>query len=295
MAQDPTILICVGATKAGTTWLYDHLAGHPDCHLRAIKELHYFDTLENGAFSRQIKVQNAFAEKLSKRLLKLEGAAAERAAQKRLDVAEWLAVLSQRVENVADYLAYLTNGRGPRQLVADITPSYALLPEARLHSMAAMAPDVRFLYLLRDPVARLWSHVRMLAARASRSADGVAEAAFRLLDRILDGQTSGATERGDYVGALTRLRTAVDPAKLQVMFQEDMVSVAGLEKLCQFLGIRPHPADFGLRVHAGPVLSMSDTQYARARALLRPQYEFVARHYPDIPASWRKNMGEDAR
>jgi hypothetical protein len=149
------------------------------------------------------------------------------------------------------------------------------------------------LYVMRDPVARLWSHVRMVAARASGVADQVPDRAFALLDRILEGETSGATERGDYASALTKLWAAVDPKRLLVMFQEEMLTGAGLARLSAFLGITPASADFGKRVHAGPALAMSASQKDRARALLRPQYEFVARHYPDLPGAWRKNMGEE--
>jgi hypothetical protein len=50
MAANPTALFCVGATKAGTGWpvrlLQDQPDCHPDCHARAIKELHYFDALD---------------------------------------------------------------------------------------------------------------------------------------------------------------------------------------------------------------------------------------------------------
>ncbi len=293
MTHAPTLLLCVGATKAGTTWLYEHLSAHPQCHLRAIKELHYFDTLENCGFTRQLKVQRAFAARLQKRLGVVQGEQAERVAQKLRDVKEWIGVLAARVEDVPAYLSYLSGGRGARPVVADITPAYALLPEDRLRQMAGMAPDVRVLYVMRDPVSRLWSHVRMLASRAAEGADRVPDRAFALLDRILAGETSGATERGDYIAALTKLWAAVDPKRLLVMFQEEMLTGAGLARLCAFLGIAPATADFGSRVHAGPALALSDSQRNRARALLRPQYEFVARHYPDLPGAWRRNMGEE--
>ena len=35
--------ICIGAPKAGTTWIYKHLAAHPDVWIPLVKELHYFD------------------------------------------------------------------------------------------------------------------------------------------------------------------------------------------------------------------------------------------------------------
>src|SRR5215471_17299234 len=37
--------LCVGAHKAGTTWLYRQLDSHPDFWMPPVKELHYFDQL----------------------------------------------------------------------------------------------------------------------------------------------------------------------------------------------------------------------------------------------------------
>ncbi|MBL4917363.1 sulfotransferase [Szabonella alba] len=294
VAGGPTILLCVGATKAGTTWLYNHLSAHPDCHLRAIKELHYFDTLESGAFERQLKVHTGFAQKLMRQVDKAKGASRDRALQKLADVNDWAEVLDRRCEDIPAYLAYLEGGRGARPVMADITPSYGMLPEARLRGMAGMAPDVRFLYLLRDPVSRLWSQVRMMAARAARAMDSVPDLAFAMLDDVLAGRRKGALERGDYAATLERLRAVAAPGRRLVLFQEELLSLPGLSRLCDWLDIRSAPADFGTRVLAGPELAMPEAQRARARSILRPQYEYVARHYAErLPASWRRNMGED--
>lgn len=294
MAEEPTILLGVGATKAGTTWLWNQLARHPDCHLRAIKELHYFDTLENGAFGNQLRVQRAFADRIAKGIVMAEGpVAARRAARKAADVAEWIAVLKRRDEDVPAYLAYLFGGdRAARRLVADVTPAYALLPEARLRAMAGMAGDVRFLYLMRDPLSRLWSHVRMLAERATKAGADVPAAAWAMLDRILDGAPSGAVDRGDYVGALARLNAAVAPARLLVMFQEEMLTPGGYARLCGFLGIAPGSPDFGRKVFASAPVEMAPGQRERALAFLAPQYAHVAAAYPALPAAWRRNMDE---
>ena len=38
-----TLLLCIGAQKAGTTWLADYLRDHPEVHLPPVKEVHFFD------------------------------------------------------------------------------------------------------------------------------------------------------------------------------------------------------------------------------------------------------------
>jgi hypothetical protein len=283
----PTVLFCVGAAKAGTTWLFDQLSTHPDCHLRSVKELHYFTSVESGRFGYQIKVQRARAARLALRV-EMEGQGGA-AAQKLRDVTDWIAVLGQRRENLPAYLGYLSDGRGDRGLVADVTPAYGLLAEDSLRRMAGLAADVRFVFLMRDPVARLWSHVRMLARRAAGGA-GYAATAMQMMDGILDGTPSGAVERGDYAGILTRLGRAVAPQRLLVQFQDEMMTVPGFARLCAFLGIRTTNADTARRVHEGVPLPLPEAQAARARAFLRPQYDFVRQNFGDLPDSWQQNM-----
>ena len=53
---DPNLLICVGATKAGTSWLYRYLHDHEECHVRAAKECRYFLTLHARNLMRQLMV-----------------------------------------------------------------------------------------------------------------------------------------------------------------------------------------------------------------------------------------------
>lgn len=292
MAKEPTLLFGVGATKAGTSWFFDYIAAHQQCHIRTIKELHYFDTVERGAFRQQLRRRTMTVDGLEKRLVKGSEREADKLPAKLQDAKDWCDVLAVQAEAVPRYLSYLVQGRTSQKLVADVSPSYALLPVARLRQMAGLMPNTRFVYLMRDPVARLWSHVRMVAKRAAATANAVPDTCFAMLEDVLNGAQSGMTERGDYIGALTRLGQAVDPSKLMVMFMEDMLTPAGLARLCKFLGITYVEAAFDRPVHVGPALAMTPEHKARACAYLRPQYEFVARHYPDLPANWRKNMGE---
>ncbi len=292
MTKEPTLLFCIGATKAGTSWLYEHLYAHSECHLRSIKELRYFDTLENGLFDRELRRKRKTAESLRNRMVSAPKARMPELTAKLQDVLDYQDVLTKGPSGAKAYLAYLTAGANGSALVADITPSYALLSKERFDHMAGVSPNVRFLYLLRDPVARLWSHVRMVATRGAKTLDAVPDACFALLEQVLNGRESGMTARGDYAATLGRLRQAVDPSKLMVMFMEDMLTPKGLARLCEFLGIGYNGAAFDKPVHVGQALAMQPAQKERARVLLRPQYEFVARHFSDLPENWRRNMGE---
>lgn len=284
MTAEPTLVFGLGATKAGTSWLHDHLAGHPDCHFRTIKELHYFGLAEAQQFDWQLDH--------GRREIAAAREAGERGAARLRDLRDWQKVLRLRVQNAGAYLGYLTGGRKGRRVVGDITPAYSLLPPETLRVMAGLTPDVRFIYLLRDPVARLWSHVRMIAQRTAP--DHFAEESSALMGRVLDGDLSGEGEgivrRGDYAGILAKLDAALDPKRLLVMFYEELTSVPGIARLAAFLGIAPRPDRLDARVHEGRALALPVTLMDRARGVLRPQYDYVAGRFPALPAAWQRNM-----
>jgi hypothetical protein len=278
------LLFCVGAAKAGTSWLHRVLSDHPGCALRSIKELHYFDALDKGETDRQIA---AVAARRARYLSEMDGAGPSRLvtrARQVKDCDDWMAVL-RGGEDTRDYLRYLTEGADGR-LVADMTPAYALVSEERLRGMAGVAPDVRFLYLVRDPVERLWSHVRMIAAtRAAKDGNHEGRAAH-ILSRVFRGKESEIAARGDYAGAIGRLARAVDPRRLMVAVTEEMFTAEGLARIMAFLGLAVPETDFSRRIHESPAGDLASQERARARAWLTAQYDFVAEWLGRRPDGW---------
>ena len=126
--------------------------------------------------------------------------------------------------------------------------------------------------------------------------DSFAAEARALLTRIvsgdLTGEGAGIAARGDYAAILPRLTRAFDPARLLVLFYEEMLTAPGLARLWSFLGIRPVDADLGRRVHEGTPLTMNEDERRAARAWLRPQYDYVSGQFATLPAAWRANMEE---
>lgn len=284
---DAPLLFCVGAAKAGTSWLHRVLSDHPDCALRSIKELHFFDALDRGEVDRQVAAVEArragyladMAEAGPHRLL-------VRARQVK-DCEDWLGVLRSGDERA--YLGYLGAGAGGR-MVADMTPAYALLSEERLRRMAGIARDVRFLYLVRDPVERLWSHVRMIA-RARAEKDGNHEGrAAHVLSRVFRGKETEIAVRGDYAAAIGKLARAVDPRRLMVAVTEEMLTAPGLARIMGFLGLPVPAANFSRRIHEGAAGDLAPGARAEARAWLSAQYDFVAGWLGRRPAGWAYDL-----
>lgn len=286
---------CLGATKAGTSWLYEHLAAHPQCRFRTIKELHYFNLARPEHFDRAIKQAGQEIARLEARMVSAELPRQIMIARRIADLVEWQAVLARREIDLAAYRDYLTSGAADARLVGDVTPAYGLMSGATLRQMTEVAADSRFVYLIRDPLARLWSHVRMIAARTSDK-DGFEAAAVSQLNRILSddlsGEGAGIVQRGDYARILPKLRRVFAPDRLLVLFQEEMLTLPGMQRLWAFLGLDAVAVDLDRRVHEGRAFALPQNLRARALAWLRPQYDFVAAHMPVLPAGWHKNMEE---
>lgn len=280
-----TVLFCVGATKAGTGWLYEHLAAHPECHFRSIKELHYFSALENGTLAREITKHQDRQAVLAKRVKAAGRRKILGEALRLQDRTEWLKVLA-RGEDTAAYLEYLNGGRTTESVVGDITPAYALLPAKRLKQMADLSSRVRFLYILRDPVERIWSHIRMIAARREPSGEVTPDRANRILRRTLRGQESQIARRSDYADNLARLQNAVGGA-MKVVFYEDLFDGTGLDQIAEHLGIGAFPGPIDAVVHGGQALDLLPEQRLALRDWLAPQYEYVKRSLGPVPEAWR--------
>jgi hypothetical protein len=296
MADEPALLLGVGATKAGTTWLYSYLSGHAECRFRAVKELHFFDAVDDGSKDRQIRQLTATRDRLRKEKAQAPWRQKAMLKAKIADCEEMIAVheAEGEAEGVERYLAYLTRGRGQARVVGDITPAYALLSRQRLAMMARLTPGTRLLYLMRDPVDRLWSHVRMHAARSAKPGEDLATLAVAALRRVLrKGALPAITRRGDYAAALSKLLDAVPGPQLFLDFYERLISAEGVARLCDFLGIGYRPAPLARRVHAGPQLTLDPELRQAAARMLRPQYDFVERTLGPLPERWRTNrMGE---
>lgn len=286
----PVTLIGLGATKAGTSWLYDYLRHHPDCHFRRVKELHYFDAFDGGNPAAKAKALRQKAQTFRETIPTAPGHRVP-GLQEALRDHEALADLMQQPEDHAAYLAYLSDGQRQKKVQGDITPAYGLLSVAKLREIASLAGDIRFVYLLRDPVSRLWSHVRMMAARQNRGVVKPGQAA-RILTRALKGKEPQITKRGDYKTILGNVAQAIDPAKRLVLFSDDLFYGNGLTRLCDFLGVKDQRGNTGDIINAGRPLDMTTDQAALARDYLQEQYDYVAGVMGDMPQTWQHSLAK---
>lgn len=280
----PTLVYGVGATKAGTSWLYTYLQGHPDTVLQPFKEAHFWRF--EGAVEPSVAM--ADAERLIGR------ATANYEAAKSTGDANWMATTSRNASafwrllnmhhapSVDAYLATLDAMADGSPIVADFTPSYALADTDTLARMQDIGRPTRFIYMLRDPIDRLWSHFRMNRGREGEKSWTLAER----FEAWMSGKSPEVTARSDYKGTLGRLRTAVPRENLYIGFFEELFTQDGVNAVCDFLGLAHHKGDFGHRVWASKDEAMPSDLRARAREALRHQYTAVEAMLGRVPASW---------
>ena len=287
------VLLCIGAQKAGTTWLHEAMRAHPEVHVSRIKEVHYWDAaLPPHGRHHARRADAAVAElerqgplrRLARRLHPARAAAAE-------DARRYRRMFREMDPAHRSYQEYLMAEWAGEPVVADISPGYALMGSEGFAAMDALAPDARFVFILRDPVSRLWSNVRHARSRGlldgGRDAD--LDAAFH---RFVTHPHLEAHRRSDYATTIRALEAAVPRERIAYLFHETMFEPAEMARLSSFLGIAPIAADTGRRVNPGSDegAAPDPNLLALARETFAPTYEFAAGRFGRaLPEAWRRH------
>jgi hypothetical protein len=121
-------------------------------------------------------------------------------------------------ESLRSYADRFAPGEG--KVTGEVTPAYGVLPPRRIRFIRRVMPDVRLLFLMRNPVERAWSHAVMnVATKTQRSVDDVPEAEFYA---HFTGDSS--TRRGDYLRMLDNWLGVFPEEQLFVGFFDDLAS-----------------------------------------------------------------------
>jgi hypothetical protein len=159
--------ICIGMQKAGTIWLYDQIGNHPDIWQPPIKELH---ALTSNPTERTVSgFMRRHGDDVDRRIdQRIERG---RRALDAADVAfvRTLATMTDKPPRLDAYAELFA----PKleRLSGDITPGYSSLNVETIKAVAETFPEVRIVFLAREPVDRAWSYVSMNARRKHSDRD----------------------------------------------------------------------------------------------------------------------------
>lgn len=151
---------CIGAQKAGTTWLDMMLREHPEVWLPPKKEIHYYDCVW---FEEHQKWDRKATQKVLGRLIKSEVGKADVDYTK----IRYLSGLIAGQDYSFDWYAswFQSTGIDGFSRVGDITPEYCMIPQQGIDFLFSKTPQARIIYLVRDPLDRAWSQVKMRVKR----------------------------------------------------------------------------------------------------------------------------------
>ena len=277
--------VCIGAQKAGTTWLARTLQTHPDLFLTPVKEIHYFDHIRGITEHLSNRKRRSRYRKYHQRLWTQWHHFREHRSQ-------WAWYRDYMRNPINDeWYASLFRHRGARRFAGEVTPEYAILGKEGFEHLKTLAPEVRVLFIMRNPVTRAWSQA--LHQCRSRGLDATRqspEAICALLDEPQFQQL------GDYIATLDTMAAVFRPDQTLELFYEDIHKdrLAALEQVCRFIGISYSARLFdkaGRRFNQSQEAALPETVRLRLRETYKPLAQAVRQRIGRVPDSWAKEFG----
>ena len=221
MSDEPTLLFCVGAAKSGTTWLYRYLHDHPECHLRSIKELHFFDTIDFDDYDQQFGVLDRLRRDLVAKQADLSGWHSKNVQRQIDDIDEIRGVIGESMRAI-------DGARETISVLASQDMNFAIQSKSRVHEMlqhlkrlngsveqaldevATVNREIDS--LTGDAVRSLQFEdiVRQLTAHSERHLDRVSGVVSRVHAGLVEPGHPESRSPGEFVEAVADLRGELD-------------------------------------------------------------------------------------
>ncbi|MGB1109193.1 MAG: sulfotransferase family protein [Gammaproteobacteria bacterium] len=224
--------ICIGAQKSGTTWLHHNLKQHPEIWLPPVKELHWFDETHPRPNISKVFSADRQGYRARKELPRLWHSRHDS------KLFRWHLRFLLRPRNHSWYASLFEPAKD--QICGEIGADYAALDEATITAMNRLMPDLKLIYLLRNPVERLWS---ALAMHAEKQGWGPLEnvPAEQLMSYL---QWDLPLRHSDYLANLQRWEGTFGPERVKVIFFDALASrpTETYQEVCRYLGVDDSPS-----------------------------------------------------
>ncbi len=276
--------VCIGAQKAGTTWLARMLDQHPDIFQTPVKEIHYFDHV--AGLSDKLSHHKRRARR---RKYYLRMATQWRQFAKLRTQRQWYRHYLQDPIDDAWYHRLFAERNGAR-FAGEITPEYAITGITGLAHIKRLAPDARVIYIMRNPVAQAWSQVLHECRKTGRDAR-----ALSIEEAVAIARSPHYRRFADYVATLDDLAKVFTPAQTLILFYEDIHQdrLAALETICRFIGTAFDPhwfAKLSTRFNAAQKVVMPAAFRARLREENQAQIQAIAQRLGRLPVAWQEEL-----
>jgi sulfotransferase family protein len=221
--------LCVGAQKGGTSWLYGQLEAHPDFWMPPVKELHYLNSLNR---TRRFHPPRCSDQRDASFL---DG-------MKNLSALSYIDL--ENYGRLFEHKGSLVSG--------DISPAYSTVSDEVIQRVVNSFPNLKVIFLARDPVERAWSQLSM-GIRLGMISPFDATDADEVIRNLLN---PGVLLRSHPSKIVARWKRYVRPDLFRIYFFDDLEkNPADLRRsILLFLGADPNKPSGRLKAnHNGDV------------------------------------------
>lgn len=283
--SDKQFILGVGCQKGGTTWLHNQISKNRHVDMGFRKEYHVFDAIYVPECSKFMGVRLTKSRMLGHAL---------RAGSVMGQIQPLLKSANFR-KHPANYFKYFDALSRPKHIttVGDFSPSYCALPIEAFRlikkNLEELGFVVKIVFLMRDPVQRCWSAVRMdRRKRPELSLQSTEEEYLRNAYRA-----PGFQIRTQYENTIRNLETVFDRESILYEFYERLFTPEVISKIVKFLDIPDLILDVGAKLNVSPKNNgdISDGLCSDIHDFYRETYEFCFDRF-GVEELWFKKPGE---
>jgi len=275
--------VCIGAQKAGTTWLYDQLRQLDAFAVTPIKELHYFDR-DPGYLSPNYVAITRFRDRLrDPKWYERVGRDIARTIRDKGSLEDFRFLWHWHRMNYSDSAyAGLFDKWEAGKIKGEITPSYSILQKQDIERIYQTNSQVKIIFLLRDPIDRAWSHCRYFKPDVTYSIESMIE--------FIDGDDSSF--RGDYLSTIDKYTSVFPKNQILLAYYDGLVADPQglLSQIVSFLGGDDVDSlvlnTLSKRSNASRRLEIPEQVYQHLLAKHERQIKTLAGDYGSYAANW---------
>jgi len=275
------LLLCVGAQKSGTTWLYNRFSAHPEMRRASYKELHYFSSVHCGGLLGPTMKMNAM-----KRMI-------ERHPDRVAKFIRSQATGEKPPRNVMRMFRpfndnwYKGSFTGSGRYAMDFTPEYARLPDEGHDHIKRLSRRQKIIFVMREPVERALSALRYVFRNKRRDISAATDA------EILE------VARKPFIANLSEYRSTVDTLErnyssddLMFVFYENMMAdkAGTLRRICDWLEIEymDLPAEqLDRKDNSTEAFTAPSCVVDELRQKLSPVRAAIEQRFPEAESAWK--------
>ena len=283
MKNTKVFLLGIGAQKSGTTWLEAQLSKEIFFSNDQIKEYHVFDKLSYRCPNKSIQMMKKRFNKNKRR-------------RSKMCVIQKIEAMRLMPQIYFDHFDYIYCRNQNISHVGDITPAYALLPKNIFNfikqGLEAKGFKVKVVFLMRDPVERAWSQLRM-KNRLNHERKGAPKisprAEFKQLKEFY--KKNSCISRTRYQETCSTIEKVFPLEDIYYGFYESFFNQQEINRLTHFLEAPNIAPDLGQFIHTSPKpqtpIKGMDLLKREIRLFYDPTYRWVNDRFPEsIPNEW---------